>query len=209
MEKNQQLLIETILFKPMGTGLIVEERADGSKRYLAKGIVQRKGAKNQNGRIYPDKILEAQVESYIKNEIAEKRAYGELDHPSSETVSFQNACFTMEALEWDGNDLIGTLELLDVPSGNIIKNIMLAGKTIGISSRGVGSVKKISEGVVEVQDDFQIIAWDIVTNPSTQGAFVKLVTESKQRRIIEEYSHVNSIIDEILRDNSKPIKLKK
>ena len=153
-------------------GTIVE-RTTKPGIFEVEGVVQRAGAKNQNGRVYPKEVLEREVQKYIDTEIREGRAYGELDHPESEIVEFKNASHIVKELWWDGDDLMARIEILDTPAGNIAKAILKAGHTLGISSRGTGSVKNnMKENFLEVQNDFHIICWDFVTNPSTHQPFV-------------------------------------
>ncbi len=180
---------------------ILSEGTERGGRFLVRGVVQRADSENQNDRIYPLDILKREAERYSKIFIAEKRAYGELDHPDSSIVEAKNASHTVEKLWWKGKDLMGDLEVLDTPAGNIVKSILKAGKTLGISSRGLGSVNQINENTVEVGDDFEIIAWDFVTNPSTQGAFMRRINESKNRLNPEPdlYKEINSKVNLILR----------
>ena len=167
----KQLLVDTILFsvKPQR---LAEAKKEGNGRIVVSGVLQRVEAKNQNGRIYPREILMREVKKYKANQIQETRALGELDHPDSSVVNLKNVSHNVLGCEWDGNDLVGTIEILPTPSGNILQNLLGAGIRLGISSRGLGSVKEINEDTVEVQDDFELIGWDFVSNPSTQGAFM-------------------------------------
>lgn len=180
---------------------IISEGTEKGGRFLVRGIMQRADSENQNDRIYPMDILKREAERYSKIFIAQKRAYGELDHPDSSIVEAKNASHTVEKLWWEGKDLLGELEVLDTPAGNIVKSILKAGKTLGISSRGLGSVNQINENTVEVGDDFEIIAWDFVTNPSTQGAFMRQINENKNRleNEVTLYKEINSKINLILR----------
>ena len=139
--------------------------------------MQRAKAKNQNGRIYPKPILMREVEKYEETNIREKRALGELDHPDSTVINLKNVSHNVLEVAWQGDDVVGVVEILPTPSGNILKQLLGAGIRLGISSRGLGSVKEINESTVEVQDDFELIGWDFVSNPSTQGAFMFPVRE--------------------------------
>lgn len=145
---------------------------DGQKRLVVTGVLQRANAKNQNQRIYPRAILEREVNNYLNKEVAEKRAYGELDHPESSVVNLKNVSHVVRECWWEGDDLMGKVEILNTPSGNILKELIQADLTVGISSRGMGSVTKINEDTDQVEDDFQLVCWDFVSNPSTHGAFL-------------------------------------
>ena len=163
------------------------------------GIMQRAGAKNQNGRIYKREILEQEVQNYIENFVKVGNAYGELDHPESAIVSLKNASHVVKELWWEGEDLMGRVELLNTPSGNIVKEIVRGGHTIGISSRGTGSVTQTNEGTLMVQDDFQLVCWDFVSNPSTDGAFMTPIRLNEGKQNISKYAKLDSIINNILR----------
>ena len=163
------------------------------------GIMQRAGAKNQNGRIYKREILEQEVQNYIENFVKVGNAYGELDHPESAIVSLKNASHVVKQLWWEGDDLMGKVELLNTPSGNIVKEILRGGHTIGISSRGTGSVTQTNEGTLMVQPDFELVCWDFVSNPSTQGAFMNPISLNEQKQAVGKYDRLDSIINNILR----------
>ena len=147
--------------------------------FEVEGVMQRAGAKNQNGRVYEKDILVREAKKYMDEFVKNGNAYGELDHPESPVVSLKNASHIVKDLYWNGDDLMGKVELLNTPSGNIVKEIIKAGHTIGISSRGTGSVNQTNEGHLEVQPDFELIAFDFVSNPSTHGAFLSPQNESK------------------------------
>ena len=176
----KNLLIETTLFE----GKLNE---DSSGRTLVKGILQRAVAENQNGRIYPKDILIREAKKY-EVLIKERRALGELDHPDSGIINLKNVSHNVKEIHWEGDDLCGTVEILPTPSGNILKELLRAGILLGISSRGMGSVVNIGEGKVKVGDDFELIGWDFVSNPSTHGAFMTPVTmnESVNRQLKEQ-----------------------
>lgn len=174
----KQLLVDTILFSGLPQKL--NESAEGNGKLIVSGVLQRAEAKNQNGRIYPRGILMREVKKYASNQIKERRALGELDHPDSSVINLRNVCHNVLDVSWKGNDLVGTVEILPTPSGNILKNLLQAGIRLGISSRGLGSVKEINENTVEVQDDFELIGWDFVSNPSTHGAFMYPSGSDKQ-----------------------------
>jgi len=191
----KSLLIETNLFE----GKVNE---DESGRTLVKGILQRGGAENQNGRVYPMEILKREAKKY-ETLIKERRALGELDHPDSSVINLKNVSHNVKEIHWDGNDLIGVVEILPTPSGNILKELLKAGILLGISSRGMGSVTPVGEGKVKVGEDFELIGWDFVSNPSTQGAFMVPVNESvnknsKEQVICGEYCKAQDLMREII-----------
>jgi hypothetical protein len=163
------------------------------------GIMQRAGAKNQNGRIYKREILEEEVNNYIENFVKVGNAYGELDHPESAIVSLKNASHVVKELWWDGEDLMGRVELLNTPAGNIVKEIVKGGHTIGISSRGTGSVTQTNEGTLMVQPDFELVCWDFVSNPSTQGAFMNPISLNEGKVKAGKYDKLDTILNNILR----------
>lgn len=163
------------------------------------GIMQRAGAKNQNGRIYDRDILEREVQNYIENFVKVGNAYGELDHPESAIVSLKNASHVVKDLWWQGEDLMGRVELLNTPSGNIVKEIVKGGHTIGISSRGTGSVTQTNEGTLMVQPDFELVCWDFVSNPSTQGAFMNAISLNEGKLKAGKYDKLDNILNNILR----------
>ena len=167
----KQLLIDTMLFEVTPT--MLKESKDKYGRFMVKGVLQRANAKNQNGRVYPKDILKREVNKYMGREVKENRAYGELDHPESSVVELKNTSHIVRDVYWRGDDVMGTVEILNTPTGKILQEIINAKCTVGISSRGMGSVKQISEdGTVAVEQDFELICWDFVSNPSTHGAFM-------------------------------------
>lgn len=139
---------------------------------LRNVLLQRSNVKNQNGRIYPRPILEREAKKYQSEFVAEHRALGELDHPESAVVNLKNVSHNVVTMRFEGNDLIGDIEVLSTPSGNILKELLKNGIRLGISSRGLGSVHNIGEGAVEVEDDFSLLCFDVVSNPSVQGAYL-------------------------------------
>ena len=191
---NNPLLINVTPFK----GILTESKAKPGV-YEVVGIMQRAGAKNQNGRIYKREILEEEVRNYVENFVKIGNAYGELDHPESAIVSLKNASHVVKELWWEGDDLMGKVELLNTPSGNIVKEILKGGHTIGISSRGTGSVTQTNEGTLMVQPDFELVCWDFVSNPSTQGAFMNPISLNEGKQAVGKYGRLDSIINNILR----------
>jgi hypothetical protein len=200
--ENKKLLVDYITFD-VSPEMISESMQQNNGRLLVKGVLQRAEAKNQNGRIYPRNILMREAKKYMDVNIKERRALGELDHPDSSVVNLNNVSHNIVEMHWAGNDLVGTVEVLSTPSGNILKELFRCGIKLGISSRGLGSVKQLGESEVQVQDDFELIAFDFVSNPSTHGAFLKPVNESVSKNGIitsDKYSKVNRLITDILTD---------
>ena len=180
---SKQLLVDYIPFE-VTREQINESISNNGGRLVVKGVLQRAEAKNQNGRIYPRETLMREAKKYAKIQIRERRALGELDHPDSSVVNLQNASHNILEMHWKGKDLVGTVEVLGTPAGNILKELFKSGIKLGISSRGLGSVEELSEGdgmepVVKVQPDFELIAFDFVSNPSTHGAFLSPTNEGK------------------------------
>jgi hypothetical protein len=194
----KNLLIETKLFEGK-----VEEDAGG--RTIVKGILQRAGAENQNGRVYPKPTLMREAQKY-EQLIKERRALGELDHPDSTVINLKNVSHNVREIHWEGDDLCGTVEILATPSGNILKELLKAGILLGISSRGMGSTKQMEGNKVEVQEDFELIGWDFVSNPSTHGAFMVPVNESVTRQIgtdvCGDYCKAQDLMREIITEIS-------
>lgn len=151
--------------------LITEAVSDGGAIRIPARL-QRADAENQNGRIYPFEILKREAEKYDQEFVKQNRALGELDHPESTVVNLKNVSHNIVEMHWDGKDLRGTIEILPTPAGNIVRDLMRAGIRIGVSSRGVGSVSQYGRDKVIVEDDFNLICFDIVSNPSTHGAFL-------------------------------------
>jgi len=170
---NKTLLVNYIPFEITRDQLLEMENRNSNGPFVVRGVLQRANAKNQNGRVYPKEILMREAQKYADTFIRERRALGELDHPESSVVNLQNVSHNITEMHWQGDDLVGTVEILPTPSGNILKELFRSGIKLGISSRGVGTVKrKMAENADEVQDDFELIAFDFVSNPSTQGAFM-------------------------------------
>ena len=205
---SKQLIVEYIPFKPIGSLTESSGAAYGIPGgFVVQGVLQRAGAKNQNGRVYPKHILERECKRYQIEYIDQHRALGELDHPESSVVNLNNVSHNVLKIWWSGDDLKGAVQILDTPSGKILKELFKAGITLGISSRGLGSVKELrNEGVVEVQEDFELICWDFVSNPSTHGAFMQPthMHESVNKNITtNKYVKTNNIITSILCDDGK------
>jgi len=186
----------------IGGGVIRESMKVHNGKILIKGVLQRAEAQNQNGRVYPQSILAREAKKY-EQLIGEKRALGELDHPDSSVVNLSNVSHNIAEMHWEGKDLIGTIEVLNTPSGKILQELLKAGVLVGISSRGLGSVQESAEGGAIVQDDFELIAFDMVSNPSTHGAFMKPIQESVDKHgqvCVNKYCKVQEIVTDILID---------
>lgn len=193
----KNLLIDYITFD-VTPQMVAESMEKNGGRLVVTGVLQRAEAKNQNGRVYPRPILEREVEKYLTESVKQRRALGELDHPDSSIINLNNVSHNVVDMEWRGNDLVGKVEVLTTPAGNILRELFKAGIKLGISSRGMGSVKQLDERTVEVQDDFELIAFDFVSNPSTHGAFLHPMNESVGHNVVDKYNNVNKIITDIL-----------
>ena len=188
---------------------LVEASIRENKSLVVKGVIQRAEAKNQNGRIYPREILEREINKYAEGPIKERRALGELDHPESSVINLQNVSHNVTKVRMVGDDVYGEVEILSTPAGNILKELFRNGITVGISSRGMGSVQENGNGTVEVQDDFELLCFDFVSTPSTHGAFMKPagralqeLQEGKIQVPSYKYTNVNNIIRDIICDNT-------
>ena len=193
----KQLLIERINNFSLTPQLLQESVKNNNGRLIVQGVVQRADSKNGNGRIYPKETLQREVQKYKDTFISENRALGELDHPESPIINLKNVCHNVKDVWWDGDDVVAKIEILTTPSGNILKELLLNGITVGISSRGMGSVKQLGE-TVEVQDDFELLCWDFVSTPSNPGSYMQLVREGKENNVVNPYNKVNSLLTEIL-----------
>ena len=198
---NKQLLVDVRPFD-ISRKKINESIKENDGRLVVKGVLQRAESKNQNGRVYPREVLLKEVAKYLENQVTERRALGELDHPESSVVNLNNASHNIVEMHWNGDDLMGTVEVLSTPAGNILKELFRSGIKLGISSRGLGSVEPIEEkeegeDTVEVQPDFELIAFDFVSNPSTHGAFMRPVNESVKHQTPE--NNIERIVNSIMR----------
>jgi hypothetical protein len=180
--------------------MIKESREKNGGKVVMRGILQKADTLNQNGRIYPMAVLEREIRNYQKF-IAENRALGELDHPDSSVVNLKNVSHVIKEAYLEKGVVYGTVELLDTPSGKILQSLVESGVKLGISSRGVGSVKKQGDYHI-VQDDFQLICWDYVSEPSTPGAFMlpegRTVNSNELRKIFNKSDRIDRIINDIL-----------
>lgn len=207
MNNDKKLLVECFMFEA-DPELLKESTTHPNQPFRVQGILQRKGKKNQNGRIYPDEVLIREAEKYATVFIKDRRAMGELDHPESSVVNLKNVSHNIVEMHWQGDDLVGTVEVLTTPNGNILRELFRNGIKLGISSRGLGSLKKISENSAIVGDDFELIAFDFVSNPSTQGAFMAPVGSQNGQVALAEgvihnpitnrWEHTDNIIRNIL-----------
>ena len=202
--EQRSLLVDYIPFHVAKLSLVENKENPSDKRMRVKGKLQEADVKNGNGRVYPLEILKKQVENYTKGPVSSKTATGELDHPDSSVINLSNVSHLITKIWWEGNDVMGELVLLNTPSGKIAQEVIMAGIPLGISSRGMGSVRQIGESV-EVQDDFELLCWDLVSVPSTPNAYMQPVNklaiqESKQYNnvVTSDYSKVNSLITEII-----------
>jgi hypothetical protein len=161
------------------------------------GIMQRVDEQNGNGRVYPKPILEREVKNYMKT-VKENRACGELDHPEDSVVNLKNASHMVTDLWWEGKDLKGKIKVLSTPAGKILESLVNDGVTLGISSRALGSVHE-SQGKTIVEEDLQLICFDIVSEPSTSGAFMSLA-ESKIKQPYSKADRINRMLNDIIGD---------
>ena len=200
---DKQLLVEYTTFE-VTPQQINESLNKNGGRLIVSGVLQRAEAKNQNGRVYPKETLMREAEKYADEFIREKRALGELDHPDSSVVNLNNVSHNVLEMGWQGDDLVGKVEVLGTPAGNILKELFKSGIRLGISSRGMGSVKEVfseGEGTLQVQPDFELIAFDFVSNPSTHGAFLAPVNESKKMTAKQnQYNNIDRLITDIIKD---------
>ena len=198
----KQLIVDYLPFEILPEQ-ISESMKENNGKLVVRGVLQRADTKNQNGRVYPKEILMREAKKYFKNFIGQKRAMGELDHPESSVVNLANVSHNITEMTWNGDDLVGTVEVLGTPSGNILKELFKSGIKLGISSRGMGTVEAMNEdeSSQEVQDDFELIAFDFVSNPSTHGAFMHPMHESVDHTIARDtkYGKVEAVINDILR----------
>jgi hypothetical protein len=195
---NKQILIETQLFSP-GKFSLTESKRSERGNPIVEGILATVEIKNGNGRYYKKDLWEREMDKYSQY-IKEKRALGELDHPESQIINLKNVSHNISKVWWDGDNIMGHIEILPTPSGNILKALIESGITVGVSSRGMGSLKE-NDGVLEVQDDFELLCFDFVSTPSNPGSYMHLVRESlneSQIKNLTKYSKVNSIVTEIL-----------
>ena len=191
---SKQLLIETQTLK-FSPKTINENVSKENGNLVVEGILATCEVKNGNGRYYAKELWEREMDKY-KGLIAERRSLGELDHPESQVINLQNVSHLVTEYSWDGDNIMGKIEILPTPAGNILKELIKNGVTVGVSSRGMGSLQQRGN-VMEVQDDFELLCWDFVSTPSNPGSFMGVLQEGKQT-LTFDYSKVNEIIREIL-----------
>lgn len=206
MLKNKQLLIEVFPIKLERSSLIESIEKNNSRLIIPNMIIQRANVPNKNRRCYPKHILDREANKLMEGlrSSGNRGIIGELDHPESNVVNLRNACIGIMDIKWRGNDQLGDVEVLNTPSGNILKEILLAGYVPGISSRGLGSVESaMYEGddeVDEVQDDFELLTYDAVSDPSTHNAYFKEIREGRQPKDIRQrpYQKANDLMRDLI-----------
>ena len=189
-----QLLIETHVFKPKG--VTINESRSKRGLPLVEGILATAEVKNGNGRYYSKELWDREIDKY-RVLVDENRAMGELDHPESSVINLQNVSHNISEMWWDGDNVMGKIEILPTPNGNILKALVESGITVGVSSRGMGSLEQKGE-LMEVQDDFELLCWDFVSTPSNPDSFMHLVRENNEFKSQDKYKNVNNILGEIL-----------
>jgi hypothetical protein len=196
----KKILIETQLFKANPVSLTEGKLSDRGNP-IVEGILATAEIKNGNGRYYSRELWEREIDKYNVL-VKEHRAMGELDHPESSVINLQNVSHNISDMWWDGDNVIGKIEILPTPNGNILKALLESNITVGVSSRGMGSLQE-TDGVLEVQDDFELLCWDFVSTPSNPDSFMHLVKEGLDLSNQDNYLKVNSIISEILCSNGQ------
>ena len=192
----KQVLIETIPFQ-LSKNKLTENTNPSTGNPIVEGILATAKVKNGNGRYYAKDLWKREIDKY--NELVKgNRATGELDHPDSSIINLKNVYHIIRAIWWEEDHIMGKIEILPTVSGNILKALIGNNVLVGVSSRGMGSLKPLGEGTMEVQDDFELVCFDFVSTPSNPGSWMHLVNEGKEHNIVDKYSKVNSIITEIL-----------
>lgn len=191
----RQTLVETIPFQ-INPLQLTEGLKAPSGNPMVEGILATAEVKNGNGRYYSKELWEREINKY-QQVIKENRSTGELDHPDSTVINLKNVSHIIREVRWDGDKVIGKIELLPTISGGILKALIENKVSVGVSSRGMGSLKEINEGTLEVQDDFELLCWDFVSTPSNPGSYMNLIKEGLELKT-HKYEKVNSIITEIL-----------
>jgi hypothetical protein len=192
---SKKLLIETHTVK-ISPSQLTENVSKESGNLLVEGILATAEVKNGNGRYYSKGLWDREMDKY--NELIEqRRSMGELDHPESTVINLKNVSHLISEYWWDGDNVMGKIEILPTPSGNILKELIKSGVTVGVSSRGMGSLEENRQGVLEVQDDFELLCWDFVSTPSNPGSYMATLNEGKNT-FTYDYSNVNKTIHEIL-----------
>ena len=185
-------------------GVCQDLLTEDEKRYVAgggmilSGIMQKADAINGNGRIYPHRVLMKEVENYGKL-VNDRRALGELDHPEDSVINLKNASHLVTKIWWQGKDVMGKVKVLDTPSGKVLQELVKSGVSLGISSRGMGSVREDKSQTI-VEDDFQLICFDFVSEPSTPGAFMMKEARDYQNKVFTKADRINRLLNEVLND---------
>jgi|TARA_Y100000361_G_scaffold63137_1_gene55525 hypothetical protein len=191
---SKKLLIETHAIK-VSPSQLTENVNRENGNLIVEGILATAEVKNGNGRYYKKELWDREMEKYDQL-VKERRSMGELDHPESTVINLKNVSHIVTDYNWDGDQLMGKIEILPTPSGNILKELIKNGITVGVSSRGMGSLEQ-NGSVMEVQDDFELLCWDFVSTPSNPGSFMSVLQEGKET-VTYDYTKVNQIITEIL-----------
>jgi len=192
---GKTLLIETNTFK-LSSPLLTENVNKDNGNVLVEGILATAEVKNGNGRYYSKELWQREMDKY--NELIEqRRSMGELDHPESTVVNLKNVSHIINEYWWDGDQVMGKIEILPTPSGNILKELIKNGCTVGVSSRGMGSLEQRGE-IMEVQDDFELLCWDFVSTPSNPGSYMHEILKEGKENYTYDYTNVNKVIHEIL-----------
>ena len=190
---SKKLLIETHTIK-VSPSQLTENVNRENGNLMVEGILATAEVKNGNGRYYKKELWDREMEKYDQL-VKERRSMGELDHPESTVINLKNVSHIVTGYNWDGDQLMGKIEILPTPSGNILKELIKNGITVGVSSRGMGSLEQ-NGSVMEVQDDFELLCWDFVSTPSNPGSFMSVLQEGKET-VTYDYTNVNKIIHEI------------
>jgi hypothetical protein len=190
----KQVLIETRAFNANPIQLLEMKAPSGNP--MVEGILATAEVKNGNGRYYAKDLWEREINKY-KEIVKENRATGELDHPDSTIINLKNVSHIIRELWWDGDHVVGKVEILPTVSGNILKALIENNVQVGVSSRGMGSLKQVGE-VLEVQNDFELLCWDFVSTPSNPGSYMHIIKEGLDFSGQKDYGNLNTIINEIL-----------
>jgi len=194
-----RLLIETQTFQQSSLTLTEGKMSDRGNPIVG-GILATAEVKNGNGRYYKKSLWQREIDKYMDC-VKERRALGELDHPESSVINLKNASHNIVDIYWDGNTVMGKIEILPTPSGNILKALLESNIKLGVSSRGMGSLQENADGLLEVQDDFDLLCWDFVSTPSNPGSYMTSLNEGKLNSSYNPYQKVQSTITEILCSN--------
>jgi hypothetical protein len=189
----KQILIETQTFTAKPVKLVEGKSSTGNP--LVQGILATAEVKNGNGRYYSKELWDREIDKYMES-VNANRALGELDHPDSSIINLKNVSHNIKKIWWDGDQVMGAIEILPTPSGNILKALFENKIPVGVSSRGMGSLRQMGD-LMEVQDDFELLCWDFVSTPSNPGSYMKSLNEGKNNTP-SKYYNVNSIITDIL-----------